>query len=365
MRRSRPTGWPLLLLLPLLLAGQCVARLYAPDDPMIDGDWVLAPAVRLIELQPGLARLLPGPDAELGTDDDVLAEATVGDVDLVARAGMSDFVGPFPDPAPLRGPLPEAVAEPFAGGVPIAFVVAASDGSPAPAEGAPVVSPSLEGMPILVVAFADLDGDGFVGITSLDGDPFDDALEEAELEPVGRRFALMSGGRAAGLLHLAVGGPGAAPVRVVLAAAAFLGPFDPDFRGGTVPIGRAVMTRFPFPPVTDPERVVDGNLPGPAEPDSLVGIEIKDEFTPDPERHVSGEAYTLPPMAASSRWTWRSPSRGCPFASASLSGPPAIRPSPGGTACCGRAWTRQASEPSRRSFTRCRSYPAASPRSAA
>jgi len=296
VRGARRRGWPLLLLLPVLLAaqGQCVARLHAPDDPLVDGDWALIPGGNLFELQPGVTRLVAGPDARLGTDDDALAPPAIGDVDLVLRTGMTDFAGPFPDPAPLRGSMPEAVAEPFGDGVPIAFVVAASDGAPIPATGTPVVSPSLEGMPVLVVAFADLDGDGFVGVTNLDGDPLDDGLEEAELEPVGRRFALMSGGRASGFLHIAVGGPAAAPVSVVLTAAAFLGPFDAAFFGGAVPTGPAVMTRFPFPPETDPDRVVDGGLPGPGDPDTLIGIEIRDQFTPDPEKHILGEAFTLP-----------------------------------------------------------------------
>jgi hypothetical protein len=48
----------------------------------------------------------------------------------------------------------------------------------------PILSPELEGKPVLVIAFADLDDDGFVGVTELDGDPLDWVIKESELEPV-------------------------------------------------------------------------------------------------------------------------------------------------------------------------------------
>jgi hypothetical protein len=256
----------------------------------------MADLVRIAEIVPGVPWLKPGPDGRFGTSDDT-SRSPIGDVDVVVRAGMSDFSGPFPKTSPLRGAVvPAALTEPFGEGQGIDFVVAASDGGiPAPS-GTPVVSPSLDGAPILVVAFEDLDGDGFVGVTNRDGDPTDASLEEAELIPVGRQVAIMAAGRASGRIAVEAGGPGAAPARIALTAAAWAGTFRPDFFGGNVPDGPAIMTRLPFLPTTTPSMVLEGGAqgPGPARPDSLIGAQIKPQFVPDPSSPLYGEAFTLP-----------------------------------------------------------------------
>ena len=148
---------------------------------------------------------------------------------------------------------------------------------------------------MLVGAFADLDGDGFIGVTSLDGDITDAEFEEAELDPVGRRFAVVSNGRASGSLAIEAGGPADAPTRVALAAAAWAGPVDPNHFGGNVPNGPAVMTHLPFVPRTDPKDIMPGgaiNTPLPTSPTDLVGVAVEDAFTPDPAESY-GEVFTL------------------------------------------------------------------------
>jgi hypothetical protein len=256
------------------------------SDPMFSGD----PLVhgRAVEMLPGVPWIGPGRDRKLGTDDDGISPFLVGDVDLAVRTGVAGIGAALPPTAPLRGALPEAIAEPFGAGVPIDFAATATtaDGS------TPVSSPSLADQPVLAVAFADLDGDGFVGVTSLDGDAADAPLEEAELVPVGRRFALAQASRAAGQLFVSVGGPAGAAPRVLVTAAAYTGPTDPAHFGGAVPTGPAVLAAFPFLPHTDPDRVIDGNLPGPAGADTRVGAEVEDVFEPDPAA-VYGEAFTL------------------------------------------------------------------------
>lgn len=266
----------------------------AQADPMLDGDPVDPLTQRVLELIPGVPWIQPGADGRLGTRDDVVDLTTVGDVDLVVRAGLLDFTGPFPPTSPGRGALPEAVARPLADGTPLDFVVAASDGIGPPDAGSPVVSPALEGVPVLLLAYPDLDGDGFVGVTDLDGDPLDHEIEEGELDPVGRRYALMQQGRANGRLFVGVGGPGGAPLRVVLAAVAYAGPLDPAFFGGVVPDGPAVMTSLPSLPRTDPDDVLPGGALGAADPDDLVGVEAEDHFTPEPADAAYGEAFTIP-----------------------------------------------------------------------
>jgi len=251
---------------------------------------------RIAEIVPGVPWLKPGPDGVFGTPDDE-SRAPIGDVDLIVRGGMSNFAGPFPETSPRRGAvLPAALTEPFGEGQGIDFVVAASDGrEPAP-YGTPTVSPSLDGAPILVAAFEDLDGDGFIGVTHLDGDSGDAALEEAELIPVGRSLGIMTAGRASGHIAIEAGGPIGTRARIALTAAAWAGKFHADFFGGNIPDGPAVMTRIPFLPMTAPGVVLEGgaNGPGPAQLGALIGAEIKPQFVPEPSSPLYGEAFTLP-----------------------------------------------------------------------
>lgn len=293
MRARRATAAGLAAAVAVVLLG-CVEKRSVPDDPMLDGDWFRAKGGPLVELLPGLYHFLAGADEKLGTEDDLRLPTVVGDVDLVVRAGLTSFSGPLPPPAPLGGAPALAVAEPAAGGVPVPFVVAASDGGDPAPDGAPVLSPAVEGNPVLVVAFADLDGDGFVGVTWLDGDPLDDDIEELELDPVGRRFARFAGGQAGGMLFVSAAGPAGAPLRLVVTAAAYTGDTSPEFMGGFVPTGPAVLTRVPFLPRLDPTDVIQGGPTGPGDPgpDSLVGVEVNDVFTPDPAAHY-GERFTL------------------------------------------------------------------------
>jgi len=277
-------------------AGSCGVEIYSDsEDPLLHGDRINSATGRVVENVPRTPIVWPGADGTLGTRDDVIAPLPTGDNDLVLRSGITGFTGPIPAPSARDAGGPLAVAEPFGGGTPVPFVVSAVDGHQGVEFGVPVVSPSLEGAPVLALAFADLDGDGFVGITHLDGNPFDAEIERAELEPVGRRIALVQGGRASGSLFVSAGGPGAAPLRVVLGAAAYAGSFDPGFFNGAVPDGPAVMTRLPFVPRTNPIQAIDagGGALLPAHPDSRAAVELGSAVDPDPSDPRFGEYFTL------------------------------------------------------------------------
>ena len=281
----------------LVQCGPRFVRLANDEDPLLAFDWFDSVTGLIVEIGPGVPLILPGPDGRLDSEDDVLRLDIVGDADLVVRSGIAGFVGAIPDPSPLvaGGSVPEGVAEPFAQGVPIDFVVVATDGAASPAYGNPVAPAYFEGLPILVLAFADLDGDGFIGITLLDGDATDAEVEEAELEPVGRRFVIGSGDRASGELFVEAGGPSGARITIALAAAAWAGPTDPSYLSGNVPMGPAVTTHLPMVPDTDPLLILGGGTrasPLPTSPDDLVGVEVKDVLTPDPSQPY-GEAFTL------------------------------------------------------------------------
>jgi hypothetical protein len=264
-------------------------------DPVLTGDPLDPDTGRVAEIVPGAPWIRPGPDGLLGTADDLVFPGTVGDVDLVVRTGLAAVPSAIPDPSPLTGSVPTGAIAPFGAGMPVPFVVVPSDGLDPQPYGSPAVPAYLEGMPVFVVAFADLDGDGYVGITHLDGDSSDASLERAELVPVGRRYVLGSGGGAAGTLAVTAGGPPGAPLRIAVAAAAYAGDFDPAYRGGIVPNGPAVMTHLPFLPVTDPAAaLMPTRLPlRLAESGGRVAMRALPAFEPDPADPRIGEAFTL------------------------------------------------------------------------
>ncbi len=250
-------------------------------DPLLDLDTADPETGLAAEIVPGAPWIRPGPDGEFGTEDDIVFPHVTGDNDLVVRTGITNFSGAFPDPAVAGGAVPRAVAEPFAAGIPVDFVVAPVNGHAGPPPGTPIVSRSFMFSPVLVAAFADLDGDGFIGVTHLDGDVFDAAIEEAELSPVGWRIVMAGFARASGSLFVSAGGPRSAPLRVMLGAATYAGRFDPGFFNGAVRNGPAVMTRLPFLPITDPFEVMREEL------------EIEPALVPNPFDPRIGESFTL------------------------------------------------------------------------
>jgi hypothetical protein len=280
-------------LLPALAAAQEVHQ--DPADPVLHGDPLDPASGRVAEIPAGTPWIRPGPDGSFGGADDLVSTTVVGDVDLVIRTGLTSIAGSIPDPAPLRGAIPGGVIEPFGAGMPIFFVVVPSDGgAPAP-YGSPAAPPYFEGLPVFVVAFADLDGDGFIGVTHLDGDSTDASIEQAELAPVGRRYALGVDGAASGALFVTAGGPPGNPLRIALTAGAYAGPFRPDYFEGIVPDGPAVSTRLPFLPLMDPgAALVPFPLPfAPAEPEGRVGMRALPAFIADPSDPRIGEVFTL------------------------------------------------------------------------
>lgn len=250
-----------------------------PDDPILHGDPIDPSTGWPAFILPGVPWIDAGPDGHFGTKDDRIDPSVTGDFDLVVETDRD-------------GKDPIGLCEPFGRGVPIPFTVRPADGEKA-AENFPDY---FEGMPLLGVAFADLDDDGFIGVTRLDGDASDDRLEAAELRPVGRRYAQPAhDGEALGELVVTTGGPPGHEVRIAIAAVGYAGPFSPDYLGGRVPEGPAIATRLPFLPKTDPfaalplERIEVL----PADPDGRVAVRARIALEPDPTNPALGEAFTL------------------------------------------------------------------------
>ncbi|MDX2171343.1 MAG: right-handed parallel beta-helix repeat-containing protein [Deltaproteobacteria bacterium] len=222
------------------------------------------------EILPGKPLVRPGLDHILGTGDDVVDASIVGDIDLVVRTGTRDASPVIPPPA-LGGADPPTVgiAGPRnAGGSEVPFTVFLSDGitsGEAPA-GRRLAAADMDGHPVIVAAFADLDGDGMIGPTAGGGGSAQ-ALRLRELLPVGRAAALCNGGVARGAIAVQRGlPPSQGGLRVVLTALALTGPFDAAVFDGAIPSGPAIATALPFLPQRDLTRMIrDRAVPaGPA-----------------------------------------------------------------------------------------------------
>jgi parallel beta-helix repeat protein len=213
------------------------------------------------EIQPGRPLVKPGADGRLGTADDVVDGSIVGDIDLVVRLGSVLDDGTIPSPSAMRKATATGVAGARGVGTAIPFHVYLSDGAGGPAHpyGNLLAAPDMNGLPVVVLLFADFDGDGRIG--PADARSAREVRQLRELEPVGREVALLNGGVASGTIAVTAGAPeNAGGVTVVAAALAFTGTYDPGFLGGLVPAGPAIMTALPFVPERDLSRVFSQDI---------------------------------------------------------------------------------------------------------
>lgn len=243
----------------------CLARPADAASAVFAGDPTNPADGKPFEILPGEPLVTAGADGRLGTADDVVDRSKVGDIDLVVRLGPLPAGNEIPAPAPLRGSLATAVAGARGAGTALPFRVYLSDGSTTPARpyGNVLNAADLEGHPVVVLVFADLDGDGRIGPTRSRPGRAVRALRE--LEPVGREVALFHDGVASGTVTLTVGGrPGRGGVAVVAGAVALTGDFDDSFFEGLVPTGAAITTALPFLPERQLDRVFSRDL-GPLE----------------------------------------------------------------------------------------------------
>lgn len=228
---------------------------------VFDGDPVNATTGLPYEILPGKPLVRPGADGLLGTADDVVDTAIIGDVDLVVRAGALPAAAVIPPPALATGTAPTGVAgSRSAGGTEIPFTVFLSDGETGAGRpaGHLLAAADMDGMPVIVAAFADLDGDGTIGLTTHDAVGGSDLpFEVRELEPVGRAAALFSGGVARGSIAVRAGMPASqGGLTIALVALALTGPFDPTFFAGAIPSGPGITTALPFLPQRDLTRMI-------------------------------------------------------------------------------------------------------------
>ncbi len=292
MSRSRTIAAVALSALALVATAAAPARRAAaatvldgdPIDPSTGLPWVILPGAPLVS---------PGPDGRYGTGDDLIDPSVVGDVDLVIRTGGTFGGGAFPPPASSPATAPAVTAGGAALGTQVPFDLVASDGSSPPAAGNPIADLSLDGHGALVLAFADLDGDGVIGPNGADGSADDEIERQEILTPVGRRVAVFLGGIASGSLGVSAGAPASAGgLGLVLVGGAVTGTTPPLFTDAAW-----VATLLPFVPSADPRRILGGN-PQPPDPNFLADVEIEfastRHFVPTGTHPIIGTPFAIP-----------------------------------------------------------------------
>lgn len=256
-----------------------------PIDPSTGAAYIILPGVPLVH---------PGGDGKYDTADDLIDAGIVGDVDLVIRTGGGYAGGPIPGPhaSVAAAPAVTVGGTATATGNEVAFQGILSDGQPPFATGNPLTGPELNGRPVLAIAYGDLDGDGVIGPTAVDGDA-DDEIERQEVLPIGRQAAAIVNGVATGSLALSVGAPASAGgLGVVVTGGAST---------GTTPYlyfdGPWIATRLPYMPPLDPDRIVGSSGIGGPDPSSLLTdfeLEIEKTFSPAPNHPILGTPYAIP-----------------------------------------------------------------------
>src|SRR5205814_552414 len=165
--------------------------------PIFAGDPIDSGTGRPYTILPGLPLLLPQPTGQFSPP--IVDASKHGDIDLVVRAGHV-MGGPSIPPPVATPPTAVAGGVQLVAGSEIPFTVIASDGDPATPYGHPLPGPEMDGIPVLVGAFADLDGDGVIGPTN--ADPTGDVDNARELQEsnflVGRQIAIFQNGVASG-----------------------------------------------------------------------------------------------------------------------------------------------------------------------
>ncbi|MFT4569287.1 MAG: hypothetical protein ACI8TX_000501 [Hyphomicrobiaceae bacterium] len=264
------------------------------SQDVFNGDPTDASAVPYT-IMPALPLVLPGPDEDFGTGDDIVNTGLVGDVDLVVRAA-NVTANTVPPPAGSAGgpPVPTIVAGGTSAGqgAKQPFTLLISDGTGAPPYGQVLANADLDARPAVVYAFADLDGDGTLGPTDADGS-LDNALERQEVSAYsGRQVGSMIAGRVIGSIGFQVGAPvSIGGLRSVLVAGVYAGQ-DP---GQLFAEGPLLLTAWPFFPPLDPARVIgNGNVPPPdPQVPSELKFDLERNWLPAPGHPVLGTPFAI------------------------------------------------------------------------
>ncbi|HEY2774805.1 MAG TPA: hypothetical protein VGK20_12230 [Candidatus Binatia bacterium] len=240
-------------------------------------------------VMPGLPLLLPGPDKTFGTGDDVVDKSITGDVDIVVRAGII-APGTLPPPGGASVLTTVAGGGDTGQGAEVPFTVILSDGSGT--YGNAITNTELDARPVAVYAFADLDGDGFIGPTLADHAAEGHIEEQETTAFAGRQVGVFSQSRLQASIGLELAAPASVGgLGVVLVAGAYTGNnnavLDSD--------GTLILTHWPFLPPLDPNKVLDLTNPHPPDPNfpSQLEFDIGEQYLPPPDDAALGNAFKI------------------------------------------------------------------------
>lgn len=266
----------------------------AAAQPVFNGDPIDPATGKAYMLLPGVPLVYPGPDGRYGTADDVIDTSITGDIDVVLRTGGTFAGGAIPPPAAGVAAAPIIIAGGLNGkaGTQVPFQMILSDGQSPPAVGSPLLGPDLDARRALITAYADLDGDGFIGPTAT-ASPADIEVERQEAFTfAGRAMAEIQNGVASGKLGVAMGAPASAGgLGIVVCAGAVTGPTPNLYADGPW-----VATSLPYMIPLDQAKIVGGEPTGPIDPIGLVDLELEQSslFLPAPNHPQLGTPYAIP-----------------------------------------------------------------------
>lgn len=247
-------------------------------------------------MMPGLPLVLPadGPTGRWNDAAPVITGAMTGDVDLAVRVGTHASASAIPGPAgSTTGP---ALLQNVAGGgsamqgTAVPFTTFVTDGPGATDYGVPL--PGLDQRPLAVFAYADLDGDGVIGPTDLDGSADNEIEKQEALGHVGRQVGQISGDRFSNAIAVRVGAPASiGGLRVALVSGMYTG----DDAGQLWTNGTPIFTNWPFFPPLDPLQVIflaEANPPDPNGP-NIVYYQASEFLLPAPSTADLPEKFVL------------------------------------------------------------------------
>lgn len=264
--------------------------------PVFAGDPVDPSSDQPYTILPGVPSIQPGKDKKLNTGDDVIDPGTIGDVDVVVRTGGTFLGASIPSPAEGVTAAPRIVpgGTQFGAGTEVTFQVVVSDGASSPAAGHPLLTSEHDGRGALLFAFPDLDGDGFIGPTSADGNADNQIERQETMTIIGRQVAPIENGVASGALAVALGAPASSGgLGVVVTAGVLMGASGPKYFDGPW-----VSTLLPILPPLDPDDLIGGGGTRPPEAGIEQPIEVKLEFekwfSPAPNHPQLGTPLAIP-----------------------------------------------------------------------
>lgn len=265
----------------------------ASAQPLFAGDPIDPMTGKAYAVLPGLPLVYPGADGRYGTADDLVDTSIVGDIDVALRTGGTFAGASIPPTSAGIAAAPTVIAGGLHGGAGTRAEVQiiATDGALPPLGGHPLLGADLDLRRALVVAYPDLDGDGFVGPTrNAPADAVQIQRQEA-LTFAGRAMAEVRSGVAACRLGVTMGAPASMGGLGIAVGAGMATGATPNLFAD----GPWAATSLPYMIPLDQARIVGGEPTGPVDPVGLVDLELSGSgvYLPSVDDPILGGAFAM------------------------------------------------------------------------